>query len=545
MIIQPREYQDDAEAAIWNYFNDATGNPVVGMPTGTGKGVVIGRFCFHVLSRWGDQRILCLTHVKELIKQNYDKMLAIWPEAPAGIYSAGLERRDSAMPITFGGVASVIKVVEEFGHIDLLLIDECHLLNPNADSMYQQIIIALRKKNPYLKVIGFSATLYRMGQGMITDGNVFTDVAIDMTDLRSFNWFIDQGYLVKLIPKPMVTQIDVSGVAMQNGDYAVKELENRTEKVTYGALREAIEYAHDKLHWLGFAAGNTNAEHAAQLLNSWGIPSTFVHHGVPKAERDQRIEDFKKGRYRSLWNNNVLTTGYDDALIDCIIMLRKTMSPGLWVQMLGRGTRPYFAPGYDLQTKQGRLAAIAASFKTHCLVLDFARNTRDLGPINDPRIPNRKSGMTGDAPIKTCPKCGCYNHASVRFCDSCGFEFVREPAFYQSAGSEDLIKTEAPVLEWFNVQSVMYRSTDSKKTGIPMLKVFYSCGYRTFSELVMLEHNGFAKRKAVGWWKSRHWGLPPDTVEEALKLTHELRMPKRICVWINKQYPEVTAYEYE
>lgn len=544
-IFQAREYQDDAEGAIWNYFEHQTGNPVIAMPTGTGKGVVIGRFCSHVLERWPTQRIVCMTHVKELIQQNYDKMLSIWPEAPVGIFSAGIGRKEAHMPITFAGAASVRNAIELFGHVDLCLIDECHLLNPNADSTYQKIIAAWQAINPYMKVVGFSATPYRMGQGMITDGGVFTDIAIDMTDLASFNWFIEQGYLSNLIPRPLETMIDVSGVSIQNGDYAQGQLESATEKVTYGAIKEALEYASDRYHWLLFAAGNDNAEHSAQILNSFGIPTTFIHHGVTKSDREERLADYRAGRYRCITNNNVLTTGFDDSNIDCIIMLRKTMSPGLWVQMLGRGTRPAYAPGYDLSIKEGRLAAIAASWKRNCLVLDFARNTRDLGPINDPRIPKAKSGQGGEAPVKLCPKCGAYNHASVRYCINCGFEFEFGPGFQYHSGTEEIIKTETPILEWFPVNTVLYRAINSKAMGIPMLKVTYISGFRQFSELVMLEHQGYAARKAREWWRSRHWSDPPPTIEEALKLTNELRKPVRVNIWINKKYPEVMNYEYE
>jgi DNA repair protein RadD len=215
--------------------------------------------------------------------------------------------------------------------------------------------------------------------------------------------------------------------------------------------------------------------------------------------------------------------------------------------MIGRGTRPWYSAGYDLTQREGRLLAIYNSPKRNCLVLDFARNTRDLGPINDPRIPKKASGMGGDAPVKICPKCGTYNHASVRFCINvaCGHEFEYVPAFHYHAGTEELIKSEAPVLEWFNVNTVMYKSIDSKALGKPMLKVMYVCGYKVFSELVMFEHTGFARKKAVGWWKSRHWLEPPDLVAQALSVTNELRKPTRVLVQSNMKFPEVMNYEYE
>lgn len=559
MRIQAREYQHIAVQSVFDYFNRATGNPVVAMPTGTGKSIVIAMLMEQILTQWPNQRIMVLTHVKELIEQNAKRMLDVWPTAPIGIYSAGLKTRQTYMPITFGGIASVVKVAEAFEHIDLLLIDECHLLSGKADSMYMTLIEKLKERNPYLKVIGLSATPYRMGQGMITDGGIFTELCINMTDLVSFNWFIEQGYLSTLIPKVTETYVNVTDVGMSNGDYAPGELQTATEKVTYGALREAIEHAADRHKWLVFCAGNQNAEHAAQILNSFGIPATFVHSGVSSADRDARIQGFKDGFYRAITNNNVLTTGFDEPGIDCIIVLRKTMSPGLWVQMLGRGTRPLYHYAYDLSTQNGRLAAIYYGGKQNCLVLDFARNTRDLGPINDPILPRVKGQMGGEAPVKICSDdkmvgrkgCGTYNHASVRYCVDCGAEFEHGVNFSQHAGSDQIIASEAPVFEWFNVSTIILRKHIAKGSGLPTLKVTYQCratnGIQSkfFDEYLGFEHKGLMLHKAHNWWKARHQEEPPETVDEVIAKKAELRTPRKIRVWINRRYPEIINYEYE
>lgn len=563
-MIIPRDYQVIAEGAIWNYFENQTGNPVVVMPTGTGKSVVIGMFLYNVLNRFPTQRIMVLTHVKELIEQNAKKMLEMWPVAPVGIYSAGLNQKQSYMPITFGGNKSVVNALDQFGHIDLLLIDECHLISPRANTTYQKIIAALKAINPWLKVIGFTATDYRMGQGRIIEQSddpeqnaIFTDVAINMADVVSFNWFIEQGYLVNLIPKRTQTFVDVSGVSLSGGEYAQGQLEDATDKVTYGAIKEAIEVAHDRRSWLVFAAGNKNAERCSEFLNSFGISATFVHDGVKSKERDARIQAFKDGYFRAIVNNNILTTGFDHPAIDCIVVLRKTMSPGLWVQMLGRGTRPVYHPGYTIEqlltSQEARLAAIYYGGKPNCLVLDFARNTRDLGPINDPVIPKQKGKGGGDAPVKICAHCGSYNHASVRYCIDCGEEFEFGVGFQQSAGSEELIASEAPAFEWFDVSTILYRKHTAKGSGTAMLKVTYICTINAwqkkfYDEYIGFEHaSAYMKHKAHNWWRARRLdGMePPDLVDDVLSATDQLRRPRKIRVWTNKRYPEITNYEYE
>ena len=160
-----RPYQVEAIESIYHFFEqNKEGNPMIAMPTGTGKSIVIGGFVRSIFEHWPGQRVIKLTHVKELIEQNFDKLIRLWPTAPAGIYSASLNRRDIA-PITYAGIASVWKKAEEFGHVDIALVDECHLVSEKDGTMYQTFFKGLRKINPALRVIGLSATCYRLGHG--------------------------------------------------------------------------------------------------------------------------------------------------------------------------------------------------------------------------------------------------------------------------------------------------------------------------------------------------------------------------------------------
>jgi len=201
--MRPRPYQEFAIGSLFSFFGTKRdGNPVIVMPTGTGKSIVIGGFIWQVMSTWPTQRIMMLTHVKELIAQNADKLHTMWPQAPLGIYSVGLKSRQSYYPITFAGIQSVVNLAPMFGHVDIIIIDECHTVSPNDDTSYQKFIADLKAINPNLRVIGLSATPYRLGLGMITEGGIFTDIACDMTTLDAFNWFFDEGFLSPLIPRP-------------------------------------------------------------------------------------------------------------------------------------------------------------------------------------------------------------------------------------------------------------------------------------------------------------------------------------------------------
>jgi DNA repair protein RadD len=530
--MESRWYQDGAEQSIFDYYNAGNvGNPLIALPTGTGKSFVIARLIKRIMADYPNQRMLVCTHVKELLKQNSSKLAEIWPSAPFGIYSAGLKQRDTALPIIFGGVASVKNVVKSIGHRDLMFIDEAHLLSPDSDTMYHQVIGELQEINPYMKVIGLTATPFRLGQGLLTDSGLFTDIVYDMTGMAAFNRLVSEGFIAPLIPKRTRTVIDVSDVSIARGEYVKGQLEAAVDKdaITYAACQEMCELAQDRGSWLVFASGIKHAEHVAQMLRNFGISSVAIHSKMAGGDeaRDKAIRDFKNGMIRCVVNNNVLTTGFDHPAIDFIGMLRPTTSPGLWVQMLGRGTRP------SLDT-----------MKQNCLCLDFAGNTARLGPINDPCIPNKKGKGGGDVPVKICEACGTYNHISARECCYCGAEFNIRIKLVKSADTQELIRDDKPLIETFDVSRVMY--TRHQKEGSPdSIRVSYICGLRLFNEYVSIEHpHHFVAKKARSWWRLRMGTeATPPTTEEALKWAGNLAIPRRIKVHINKKYPEVVGYE--
>ena len=263
--IQLRDYQEAAIDHLYQYFSVNKGNPIVALPTGTGKSIVLGEFIRGACIKYPDTRVMMLTHVKELIEQNMGALLNLWPTAPAGIYSAGLKKRVIA-DVTFAGIQSVHKKPDIFGHVDLVVIDECHLVSPKSTTMYRKFLKGLRERNEYLKVVGFSATPFRLGQGMLTDTDkgLFDDVAFDLTDRNSFNWLIEQGWLAPLVPRRTAAQLDVEGVKTSGGEFILKQLQEHVDRdeITIQALRETVTLAEERDHWLIFASG---IEHAEQV----------------------------------------------------------------------------------------------------------------------------------------------------------------------------------------------------------------------------------------------------------------------------------------
>ncbi len=528
-----RWYQKEAVAAVWDYFESgAQGNPLVALPTGTGKSVVIAALVKSILAAYPETRIIKLTHVKELIAQNFEKLLRIWPLAPAGIYSAGLGRKDARMPITFAGIASVAKKAALFGHIDLVLIDEAHLLSPKESTTYARFLAELAQVNPSLRVIGFTATPYRLGQGLLTDGQgIFTDTCYDLTNFEGFNRLIAEGHLCPLVPKRTQEELDVSGVATVGGEFNQEQLQAAVDRIeiTNRAVAELLHHGQDRKHWLVFAAGVEHSDHIAEVLREHGVTAISIHSKMGDDARDKAILDWKAGKYRCAVNNNILTTGIDFPAIDLIGFLRPTKSPTLWVQGLGRGTRP-------------------CDGKANCLVLDFAGNTARLGPINDPVIPKKKGKKAnGGAPVKCCPQCMTWNHASVRYCTECGTEFVAKVNIREQASTLELIANGDPVVEAYKVDSIEYHQHAPRDGRPPSIRVIYfarDCPLRIQEWLAFESQSGLARHKAREWWRKRAVGEPPDTCAEFLSRRHELAEPLQIQVWVNTKYPEIMAFDF-
>lgn len=523
-MIQLRPYQAESIDKLYEYFSAYTGNPLVVLPTGTGKSVVIATFVREALAAYPDTRILILTHVRELIAQNFQALLRAWPEAPAGIYSAGLSRKDIRAQILFAGIQSIHRHAERVQRCDLIIIDEAHLI-ANADSgMYRKFIREVGLFNDGLtKVVGFTATPYRLDSGLLCAGEdrLFTDIAFEFSILDA----IKQGYLSPVTAKRTATQFDLTGVATRAGDYVQSQLEaalDRADK-TRAAVAEIVAAGADRGSWLIFCAGVRHAENVRDEIRRHGIEAHTVTGSTPSGERSAILESFKRGKLRCVTNANVLTTGFDAPGTDLIALLRPTKSAGLYVQMVGRGTR--LAPGKD-----------------DCLVLDFARNVERHGPIDmiEGREPKKKGDKESEAPVRVCVVCQAICHASARICANCGNAFPPpdpDKNLTEKPADGALLSTQMTP-EWVPVLDVSY--SGHAPAGRPTsLRVTYRCGLTSHSEWVSLEHTGYPRQLAEAWWRRRTTLPPPQTVADALESVHELRKPLAIQIKQVGKYVEI------
>jgi DNA repair protein RadD len=524
-MLELRDYQRAAVDSVFEYWRKEAGSPLVVVPTGGGKSLIIATFIRELLEGWPDMRILCVTHVKELLVQNAQELLGLWPFAPIGFFSAGLGRREGRAQIIFGGVQTITRKAAVIGHIDLVLVDEAHLIPRNSETQYGVLLDGLRAINPDMKMVGLTATPYRMGEGLLHKGDdaIFDAIAFE----KPVGELIDGGYLCRPISKGMSTGYDLTGVGKVGGDYNQGKLQAAVDgaDINRAVVDEVMGYGADRKAWLLFCSGVDHAFHMRDEIRGRGISCETVTGETPPEERDKIIADFKAGRLRALTNNSVLTTGTNIPAIDLIAFCRPTLSAGLYLQMAGRGLRLH--PG-----------------KANCLFLDFAGIVRKHGPIDavtPPREKGEKGKGDGEAPVKLCPPaeggCGSLVHSSVRACPDCGHEFHAPTELNIDTTAADLPMLSKDAPAWRHVDERRFHYHEGKGGKPPSVKVAYIAKLNAINEWMCPQHTGYAQAKAHRYW-AKHGGQRPfpKTVMEWLERQNELLTTAQISVRPDGKY---------
>lgn len=516
-----RYYQQEASDAIEAFVKTETGNGLVVIPTGAGKSLVIAE----TIKRFHDYRILMVVHSKKIISQNYRTTIEHVQGIDIGICSSGLDRFDTTNKVIFGGIATIKQ--RDIGYFDIVLFDESHLLSDNEKSMYQKTFSSFKALNPNLRVIGFTATPFRNGKGLLLDGKNFHKTIYDISGWQEYNKLVDQGFLAKMISKPVENLIDTKDVDIVKGDYNISQLQEAVKKndVTVKAIKEAVKLSTGRKKWLVFGSGIEHVIEITNMLNICGVTATCVHSKQEDSINDKNLEDYENDIYTAIVSNGILTTGFDCPRIDLLICLRPTTSVSLWIQMLGRAGRVHPS-------------------KENALILDFAYNCIRLGCINDPIIPKKKGKGSGEAPTKTCPACNCANHLSARQCFFCGAIFVIQKKIMKHASAERIIKTldTEPQYSKCIRQSFELR----KKGNHSYLLIKYHCEGVTLYDYFMPEMNEWwAKAKAKKWWLYRMPNIPmPFKASGAFDKKDLIPKPNRIKWNYGRELPDIIAFEY-
>jgi len=533
-MLELRPYQHEAVAAIYHHLRERDDNPCVVIPTAGGKTPVMATVCRDAVGRW-EGRVIILAHVKELLEQAVDKLHLVAPEMwmKTGVYSAGLKSRDTDKPIIIAGIQSVYRRACELDAFDLVIIDEAHMIPPDGDGMYRSFLEDARKVNPNLRVIGLTATPFRMKSGVICEAdNVLNHVCYEI----GVKELIVQGYLCPLVSKGAGRPIDTSGLHVRAGEFVAGEAEDLmdTDDLVESACSEIVEQTRDRRSVLIFATGIRHGEHIARVMREKsGMEVGVVFGETVDAERGRVLSDFKAGNVKYLVNVNVLTTGFDAPNIDCVAMVRPTLSPGLYYQMVGRGFRLH----------EG---------KENCLVLDFGGNVLRHGPVDAIRVQAARSTGNGDAPAKQCPECQSLIAAGYAVCPDCGYVFPpRERQNHDATASTEGIlsgqvtTTEHPVRNvYYSVHTKRGAPDDAPKT----LRVEYRLGFNNYkSEWICFEHTGWARLKAESWWRKRSNALLPESAAEAVALAEAGALCETTAITVRsvvgEDYDRVIGYE--
>ncbi|WP_119968334.1 DEAD/DEAH box helicase [Shewanella japonica] len=449
-VISLRDYQQDSVDAAIKHFKQSNDSAVLVLPTGAGKSIVIAE-----LARIARGNILILTHVKELVAQNAEKVGLLTQDA--SIYSAGLNQKKAVGKTVVASVQSAARAPEKFNQtFSLVIIDECHRVSNDENSQYWQLLNHLKKNNPRLKLLGLTATPYRLGLGWIfrhhyhgkvgnTEKPIFEQCIFELP-MRPL---IKRGYLTA--PKifdGLSAQYDFSQVTpSETGEYSQKEVDDLLDhqgRATTAIIKQVVQLAEHRKGVLIFAA---TVRHAKEIMKLLDDSAALITADTPHTVRDDIISRFKQQSLKYIVNVAVLTTGFDAPHVDLIAILRPTASVSLFQQMIGRGLRlakdkedclviDYAANGYDLyfpEVGQVKSNSKSVPVQVHCPVCQFANTFWGIvdsdGDIVE-HFGRRCQGLVDTKQdtqqqcdfrfrSKSCPDCGAENDITARICQTC------------------------------------------------------------------------------------------------------------------------------
>ena len=400
-----RPYQQEAHDAVVSWVRKTSEPCLIDAATGSGKSHIIAAIAKTIHGMSNGKHVLCLAPSAELVMQNSEKYAATGN--PASIFSAGVGIKSLRHPVVFGTPLTVKNRISRFGsQFAMVVVDEAHGITPTI----QGIIEAMRNENQNLRVVGLTATPYRMNTGYIysigPDGKPVPDGSSEDPYFATCVYQIHTRQLIAegFLTQPIIGGINANGYQTLNmevnarGQFDASDVDRAYHgqgRKTAAIMADVVEQSRDRHGVMIFAA---TVRHAMECLDS--LPpalSEVVTGDTPKAERKDIIARFKDRKIKYLVNVSVLTTGFDAPHVDVVAMLRATESVGLLQQIIGRGLR-------------------VCEGKSDCLILDYAENIERHCPDGDIFAPEIRAGrVSGETFIKCgCPDCGVENEFRSR-----------------------------------------------------------------------------------------------------------------------------------
>jgi len=544
-----RQYQRESVDSVYRHLRERDTNPCVVIPTAGGKSLCIAQVAKDAVTLWNG-RVMILAHVKELVEQNAAKLASICPELKVGVYSAGLNRRDTEESVIVAGIQSVCNRMDLFRPFDLIMVDEVHMVPPDGEGRYRTFLEAAMKANPNVRLVGWTATPYRTQGGLICKPeNLFQEICYEV----GIKDLIDRGFLSKITARAGQVRADLTHLHIRAGEFVSEDVEKAmgADNVVESACREIVELTRNRKTCLVFCTSVAHCNRVAKLIERYSGEECAVVTGETSDDERARTIARLRGEkvdvdlfgnaappLRYCCNVAVMTTGTDIPGIDTVVLLRPTASPGLLVQAVGRGFR--------LSPETG---------KTECLVLDYGRNLERFGPIDMINVKEPTHGG-GEPLAKECPVCRRILPLSVMLCPECGHQFTpkeRERRQHEGKAAEAAILSGETKVESFDVKHTDYQLWE--KRGAPpgsprTVRVTYWIDMlMCYSEWLCPEHTGYARGKFEKWWRehTRPECPMPRTTEDVIEFRFmgQVRDTKRITVRTvsGQKYPEIVAHE--
>jgi len=535
-MLKLRDYQEEAIKKTYEYLKSKKGNaPIIEVFTGGGKSLIMAQIMIDMVKI--KRRVLCVTHVQELVQQNHDELKVIAPDIKATIYSNGLKKKDMTGDVVFASVQSIQKNIHKGEPFNVILIDECDLVSPNETTRYRQLIDTLKLMNPEVKIIGLTATPYRLDSGYIygQDDSIFDGVSYQI----GYAELLEKGYLCPIVTKSAVQSIDTSDVKKRGGEYLESDLARAAtkEELVKSAVAEIVKYGHDRKSWLVFATGIKHAELLKDEFQTYGIDARCVNGTTPNAERQQLNQDFKDLKFKCLISVGTHTVGFNAPRVDLLALVRATLSTRLYVQIIGRCCRTH-------------------PEKQNALLLDFGNNVKTHGFLDALNIkePKRKSqdddNETKTIMAKECPKCQSVLRLSLRECPDCGYEYPDREFIHEQKAYDGAILSTQVEPTWHKVDKVLYNI--HKRKGKPsLLRISHMIGlfdqvneFLTLTDLEAgdMDHNLTALK--IGRSKVLELGGKSETVQGAIAECHNWLKPKKIKVKLVNGYKSIIKKEF-
>lgn len=470
--------------------------PYASLFTGLGKSLVLAALTNRYVNE--GKRVLQLVPRMELVEQNEREALEYlnMPEA-IGIVCGQLNRREKHKQVVIAMASSFVNMRMNAGKFDYCLIDECHRLRfkeNGTKGIYQKIIEALTYINPDIKVCGVTGTPYRLDQGDLHEETwktkpYFTTKVYDSAIEPGLKKLIEEGYLSHIETLNSSVRVNLDGVKKSGDDYNQTEAGVKFDAIINDAVEDMRQ--HFKTHNIRtaviFASSIANANH---ILNAWGDDSTMriISGESSKQGRKNALEWLKNGSgCRYIVNVNLLTEGFDYRALECVVLLRATISPGLLIQMVGRVIRPH-------------------DDKVHGYLIDYGTNIERLthGGIESIKIPvvgEKKEKI----PTKECTAvnegvyCGEQNNLSAKKCKKCKAEFISESedGNYSMRTRAEALKAKQEETFDYDVHEVYFEHYQKDET--PILKMLFYDEHVSLlhTEYICLNHSGSARGLAI------------------------------------------------